>query len=423
MTEDHCVPEHDWCAELRRVHRTYPEQVIGGAIENGAKGSRVDWACYFCEYGDFMLPLRHAPAGAVPGTNASYKRELVDAHRCLFLEGWWDYFLHQELARRGATFRVEPRLRVLNAKSFTREQFDAQSFDFARDFRPNADAECIGISRVEMAAAFAPASLFENSPPCAKDARGQAPSSSRISRLLRLGLLVSMCLGRGRNDRLLDTAAAGRSPATGRDGTRSMNMDDSILRCPRCREELAWETDRAICTRNHAFPIRFGIPDFRIAPDPYIGIDEEVAKIERMLGPGGRSFEELIARYYELTPEVPSNLQAQYRQGLLAGEKRGRHLLEWMEARMERPQGPVLDLGCGTAGLALAAQGRGLASVRHRRRFALARHRPPAVDRSRNQAAPFLRQCRGSSFCKRVVRLRGLRFNAGTCDRRRERHQ
>lgn len=134
MTEDHCVPEHDWCAELRRLHCVFPEQVIGGPIENGAKQTLVDWACYFCEYGDFMLPLVEAPAGAVPGTNASYKRSLVEANGSLFAAGLWDYFLHQQLAQRGATFRMEPRLRVLNVKSFTRAQFDEQSFAFARSF-------------------------------------------------------------------------------------------------------------------------------------------------------------------------------------------------------------------------------------------------------------------------------------------------
>lgn len=140
----------------------------------------------------------------------------------------------------------------------------------------------------------------------------------------------------------------------------SLHCEFSIFRCPKCRAELTWETERITCQAQHAYPIRFGIPDFRTAPDPYIGIEEEVAKVKRLLGPGGLSFEQLILRYYELTPEVPPALQARYRHGLLAGQSRGAHLLDWVKTHLDVPCAPVLDIGCGTAGLALAAHPRGL---------------------------------------------------------------
>lgn len=134
MTEDHCIPASNWCEQIRELHSRYPEEVIGGAVENGTTDTALDWACYFCEYLDFMLPLTHAPRGTVPGNNVSYKRSVMEKHLSLFTAGLWEFFVHAELSKQGVQFRMDPSLAVLHCKPFTASDFQSQSFYFARSF-------------------------------------------------------------------------------------------------------------------------------------------------------------------------------------------------------------------------------------------------------------------------------------------------
>jgi len=134
MTEDHCIPTPNWCENLRLLHKQYPEEVIGGAVENGATDTLIDWSCYLCEYLDFMLPLIDAPSGTVPGNNVAYKRCVIEKHKKLFTSGLWEYFVHAELAKAEVKFRMDPTLVVLHCKYFTVNDFQMQSYYFARSF-------------------------------------------------------------------------------------------------------------------------------------------------------------------------------------------------------------------------------------------------------------------------------------------------
>lgn len=131
---------------------------------------------------------------------------------------------------------------------------------------------------------------------------------------------------------------------------------NSILACPVCRGELAPRTTEYACaTCGRQFPIRFGIPDFRLAPDPYISIDDENTKIDGCYLEG-RSFEEMLRAYYALTPESPPVLHSRYIAAMNASEARGSAILDkianlYPDAGSER----FLDVGCGTGGLTIAA--------------------------------------------------------------------
>jgi glycosyltransferase involved in cell wall biosynthesis len=133
-TEDHCIPDRSWCEKIKELHKKYPEEIIGGAVENGAIENLLDWSCYFCEYLDFMLPLTDAPGGGIPGNNVSYKRSVLERHYPLFTAGLWEFFIHGELSKAGVVFRMDPGLVVLHCKSFTVSDFQSQSYYFARSF-------------------------------------------------------------------------------------------------------------------------------------------------------------------------------------------------------------------------------------------------------------------------------------------------
>jgi ubiquinone/menaquinone biosynthesis C-methylase UbiE len=105
-----------------------------------------------------------------------------------------------------------------------------------------------------------------------------------------------------------------------------------------------------------------GIPDLRLFSDPYIDM---VADREKGLlldnCPRSMTFEALVDYYYSVTSAVPPAHAAQYKRGLLTAVPRAAAALNsWQEmsAKSNRRQGSLLEVGCGTAPLLIAANRR-----------------------------------------------------------------
>ena len=81
ITEDHCFVGEDWGRLILQAHAEHPEaSVIGGAVENAATGSLIDWASFFVVQAAFMPPLAAGPARRLAGAvNVSYKRRALEA--------------------------------------------------------------------------------------------------------------------------------------------------------------------------------------------------------------------------------------------------------------------------------------------------------------------------------------------------------
>ena len=131
--------------------------------------------------------------------------------------------------------------------------------------------------------------------------------------------------------------------------------------CPHCRGELRRpREEELICVRcERRYPVVLDIPDLRIFPDPYIGFEEERAKVRRLVErfPQLR-FEEFVDFYYSITSVVPAHHARQYKRGLLAGVGRTKAWLEmWETAAGNGRAETLLEIGCGTAPLLVAAEG------------------------------------------------------------------
>lgn len=150
--------------------------------------------------------------------------------------------------------------------------------------------------------------------------------------------------------------------------------------CPRCRGSLAEEEDGYRCGPCEAFyPVVAGIPDFRVFPDPWIGIEEDRAKARRLEailsddGPDGDALEEAVRAYWSITPSTTRDDAERFVDHVLRARPRSEEWLELLDAADARrdpadratrgrdgpAEGPWLDLGCGTADLAAAAASRG----------------------------------------------------------------
>jgi demethylmenaquinone methyltransferase/2-methoxy-6-polyprenyl-1,4-benzoquinol methylase len=167
----------------------------------------------------------------------------------------------------------------------------------------------------------------------------------------------------------------GRLPAR----PRSRTGDLLTFVCPRCTGALETRTDAYGCDACAlTFPIVCGIPDFRLAPDPYIGIDDDRRKAERLFERGASlTFAELLRHYYDVTPDDPPDLAARWIPRAVAEPDIARALLDEygflstpapgtrapgtsapLAPRAPRaPHAPLLDVGCSTGGLLVAAHG------------------------------------------------------------------
>lgn len=137
------------------------------------------------------------------------------------------------------------------------------------------------------------------------------------------------------------------------------------LCCPYCKGDLR-ETNGEerilacqLCERS--FPIVLDIPDLRVFPDPYIEREADLAKGLRVASRFDElDFPELIDFYYNLTSVVPSQDARRYTLGLLAGVPRAEaSLTSWENSTQSGGAAEtLLEIGCGTAPLMVAAASR-----------------------------------------------------------------
>ena len=123
--------------------------------------------------------------------------------------------------------------------------------------------------------------------------------------------------------------------------------------CPGCRTPLdTMECHGCGCS----FPDVAGIPDLRLMSDRYLSIDAERAKAERLARIAAETDLAGVARaYYDITDDVDPARCRKFLAHIMAAEARG----EAVADALQNCDGPMLELGCGTGGLLVAAARRG----------------------------------------------------------------
>jgi SAM-dependent methyltransferase/uncharacterized protein YbaR (Trm112 family) len=152
------------------------------------------------------------------------------------------------------------------------------------------------------------------------------------------------------------------------------------LVCPACRGDLRTRgADALECTGcSRTYPVLAGIADLRLWPDPYIGIEEDRAKgVKLATACAGLSFADSVELYYRLTTVVPPFQAKAFTRALLSAVPRAAHSLDRWRAEHalgavrdgsagwrtggEQPHSAdttLLEVGCGTAALLVAAAGK-----------------------------------------------------------------
>jgi glycosyltransferase involved in cell wall biosynthesis len=109
VTEPYCIFPLDWMEKLRQAHAG-EFAVIGGAVEKGTENGLVNWACYFADYGAFMLPAPRQATPLLAGNHVSYKRDVLASHLNAMTDGFWKVFYHWDLRQKGIQFLFDPAL-------------------------------------------------------------------------------------------------------------------------------------------------------------------------------------------------------------------------------------------------------------------------------------------------------------------------
>lgn len=93
----------DWLKQLIRVHTEHDHPVIGGTVDLYQADCQgvLTWAQYFNEYGMFMAPVEEGPTGILPGSNISYKRNVLYAGDSPRFKDFWKTFVNAGIRRSG----------------------------------------------------------------------------------------------------------------------------------------------------------------------------------------------------------------------------------------------------------------------------------------------------------------------------------
>lgn len=155
-----------------------------------------------------------------------------------------------------------------------------------------------------------------------------------------------------------------------------------LLACPRCRGDLGGEGALECVGCGAAYPVVAGIPDLRVAPDPWIGLEDDRAKALRVAERvRDLPFEDAVRVYWEMTPSTPGALAARFIDHVVHADRRS---AEWLDGLAPvADDGPWLDVGCGTGDLLVPLQRRGVPAVGADialRWLVVARRRPELAD-------------------------------------------
>lgn len=137
-----------------------------------------------------------------------------------------------------------------------------------------------------------------------------------------------------------------------------MSIESLAFRCPACGGGVKRQAETYVCDAcKREFPVLFGIPDFRLCSDRYLSLGEEREKA-RLLNEAAatRTFEQLLAYYYEITADVTPERARRFADYASRGADRATLALDRFAEL--GPDAALLDVGCGAGGGLIAASGR-----------------------------------------------------------------
>lgn len=133
VTDSTCVVDDHWVSAILKAHES-SHPVIGGAVEVAEGKNLVDWAAYFCEYGQFMRPLTEGATDVLSGNNISFKRWTLTKGREFVQNGFWKTYWCRQLQEEGIQLVSTPSMVIYDNKSYRLVPFLIRRFHHGRCF-------------------------------------------------------------------------------------------------------------------------------------------------------------------------------------------------------------------------------------------------------------------------------------------------
>ena len=133
VIEDHVIVPPDWTVRMLEAHKG-GAQVVGGAVDNAATGTVVDWAAFLCEYSHCLNP---PPSGSAPwltGNNVTYRKSLLQRFRGTLRQGRWEDALHDAFRDAGIALISQPDIRVGHNKHYRIGEYTSQRYLYSRAY-------------------------------------------------------------------------------------------------------------------------------------------------------------------------------------------------------------------------------------------------------------------------------------------------
>jgi hypothetical protein len=116
LTLGSMVPDPNWTEVVRRSFQE-PIAGVGGSIEPAQEMRPLDWAIHLTRYSGYLLPFEAGDVDDLPGDNAAYRREAIEACRPLWTDGFWETTVDACLRLRGERLRLTPEMLVRQGRS------------------------------------------------------------------------------------------------------------------------------------------------------------------------------------------------------------------------------------------------------------------------------------------------------------------
>jgi hypothetical protein len=152
VTEDQCIPNPQWCANIVAAHQV-PRAAIGGPVDKQGPDAALNWAIYLRELGAYMPPVAEGPTHALTDCNVSYRREQLDAIAPVWAEAFHEPNVHGALQARGGTLWTTPALMVYQQRTIALGPAIRERYEFGRLYGRLRAGVLSGAKRYALAAA------------------------------------------------------------------------------------------------------------------------------------------------------------------------------------------------------------------------------------------------------------------------------
>ena len=133
ITEDHVNVPRGWARQMLDALGD-GNRIVGGAVENTATGTLMDWSAFLCEYSHLMPPVQGGSVTWLTGNNTVYPRALLEAHADVVNAGQWENYLHDRLREAGVELYCDPDIVVGHKKHYTFSEYMSQRYLYARSY-------------------------------------------------------------------------------------------------------------------------------------------------------------------------------------------------------------------------------------------------------------------------------------------------